>query len=201
MSLPCPSFKVVILGDSSVGKTSLVHRFTTSEFDNQLSSTIGAAFITKELESTDKSKRINLEIWDTAGQERYKSLTPMYYRNSKVALVCYDLHNPSTFDKALYWIDQLKLNNETNNEIIIYLIGTKCDLVTNPMILGVNDFLEMNPKIKHFHTSAKNGQGIHDIFQDIINSIPPEFFLEYYESLKTDKKVFLNNQFQGKSCC
>lgn len=189
-----------------MGKTSLVHRFTTSEFDNQLSSTIGAAFITKELESSDKSKRINLEIWDTAGQERYKSLTPMYYRNSKVALVCYDLHNPSTFDKALYWIDQLKLNNETNSEIKIYLIGTKSDLVTSatgppvtPTVPGVADFLEMNSGIKHFHTSAKSGEGIHDIFQDIINDIPPDFFERHYESLKD--KVVLNRQFQGKSCC
>ena len=85
-----PPYKIVILGDWSVGKTSLVHRFTTNKFDEHTANAIGAAFITKEHHSNNNpEKKVKFEIWDTAGQERYRSLTPMYYRNAKTALVCF----------------------------------------------------------------------------------------------------------------
>ncbi|EGV62871.1 GTP-binding protein of the rab [Yamadazyma tenuis] len=212
---PCPSYKVVVLGDSSVGKTSLVHRFTTDEFDTNLANTIGAAFITKLHASKTSSRNLKFEIWDTAGQERYKSLTPMYYRNSRVALVCYDLSNvDDSFVKSKYWIDQLKLNNESVSEgqINIVLVGTKSDLANKPHTTVISEFTEANPHVKHFITSAKTGEGIEAIFNSIIDNIPEDFFNAHYESLrqqaennqKSQSISFLNNQFTGpnkSNCC
>lgn len=213
--LPLPSYKVVILGDSSVGKTSLAHRFTTDEFDTNLANTIGAAFITKDYQSTTKNKSLRFEIWDTAGQERYRSLTPMYYRNAKVALICYDLSNVDySFSKARYWIDQLNLNNDSanDNEIKIMLVGTKRDLVDSTNSNVISDFKDENPKIKHFITSSRTGEGITDIFDTVIDEIPDEFFDSHYKKLREQENVnnktqginFLNNQFtssSNSSCC
>ncbi|OWB64672.1 hypothetical protein B5S29_g5906 [[Candida] boidinii] len=158
--------KLVLLGESAVGKSSLVQRFQSNTFDNNKESTIGAAFITKKLYLKDSKnenieKLINLQIWDTAGQERYKSLTPMYYRNSNVAIVVFDMNELSSFKRAKNWILELKnyiedtySNSDTelnssnninintsssspsssspsNSKLMILLIGNKCDLLND----------------------------------------------------------------------
>lgn len=209
---PNPSYKVVVLGDSSVGKTSLVHRFTTNQFNTNIANTIGAAFITKDYSSKTCDRNIRFEIWDTAGQERYKSLTPMYYRNSKVALVCYDLTDiDNSFPKGKYWIDQLKLNNDSGDvdNIKIILVGTKSDLVGNISSSIVSEFIEENSDIDHYVTSSKSGEGISQIFDDIIDKIPEQFFTDYFQKLeeeeanKSQSINFLNNQFTSNAnkCC
>lgn len=210
--IPNPSYKVVVLGDSSVGKTSLVHRFTTDQFNTSLANTIGAAFITKDYDSKTSERTIRFEIWDTAGQERYRSLTPMYYRNSRVALVCYDLTDiEDSFPKGKYWIDQLKLNNDSSDEdnIRIILVGTKSDLAGPVNSRIVNEFIEANSDIDHFVTSSKTGEGVTLIFDNIIDKIPQQFFTDYYQKLeeeeanKSQSINFLNNQFTSSTnkCC
>ncbi|KAJ1894844.1 GTP-binding protein of the rab/ypt, partial [Kickxella alabastrina] len=97
------TFKVVLLGESAVGKSSLVTRFARNHFDQYKESTIGAAFLTKEV-TLDDNITANLHIWDTAGQERYKSLAPMYYRNAAAAVVVYDITQRESFGKAKAWV-------------------------------------------------------------------------------------------------
>ncbi|KAI5955683.1 YPT53 [Candida jiufengensis] len=221
-SQPLPSYKVVVLGESSVGKTSLVHRFTSNKFNNHTSNTIGAAFITKEFSSTKEPERkINLEIWDTAGQERYRSLTPMYYRNAKVALVCFDLSNfENTFITAKYWIEQLNLNNSStiNNDdgIEIRLVGTKSDLISSSEDEGnkslinneIDSFLHNQKEtIKAYNeTSSKNGTGIVELFENIIENISEEYIKNHYEMLKKPKDNNIGSMLQSRSnfsssCC
>merc|ERR1712000_233655 len=113
-------FKLVLLGESAVGKSSLVLRFVKDQFDDYRESTIGAAFLTQT---------ITLEIWDTAGQERYKSLAPMYYRNANCAVVVYDITQSASLDKAKAWVKELQ--RQANENIIIALAGNKLDLVTD----------------------------------------------------------------------
>ena len=176
-----PPYKIVILGDSSVGKTSLVHRFTTNKFDEYTANTIGAAFITKEHHSNNNpEKKVKFEIWDTAGQERYKSLTPMYYRNAKTALVCFDLSNmEETFDKAKYWIEQLQINTN-DQDIKIKLIGNKNDI---DILLDRSEYISsLATTMKFYKTSAKTGEGIDKLFDDVVDEIDEEFFTEYYKN-------------------
>ncbi|EGW35338.1 uncharacterized protein SPAPADRAFT_132725 [Spathaspora passalidarum NRRL Y-27907] len=203
-SIQPPPYKIVLLGESSVGKTSLVHRFTSNTFDVHIANTIGAAFITKLYTShSDANRKVKFEIWDTAGQERYRSLTPMYYRNAKVALICIDLSNfESTFHTAKYWIQQLELNNSSNADdkpIEIHLIGTKYDLVqsqTTPKIsqedieTKVNELIESHGNIVKFHTtSSKEGTGIVELFEDIVVAIDDDFFKSYYDKAQSETDV------------
>lgn len=120
-------YKVVFLGESSVGKSSIVIRFVRNEFLEVQEPTIGAAFFTKSI-MLDKGN-IKMEIWDTAGQERYRSLAPMYYRGAKVAFVVYDITNKDSFLKAKGLINEVILNGES--DIIIVLFGNKIDMQNN----------------------------------------------------------------------
>lgn len=169
-----PLYKIVLLGDSSVGKTSLVYRLTADKFDPNLPNTIGAAFISKEHSKDDKT--VKFEIWDTAGQERYKSLTPMYYRNAKEALVCFDLSCPeSSFERARYWVDQLKLLGPS--DIKIRVVGNKKDLVDENQVdlLRINEYCNDNGVPMHT-TSAKLGDGVMTLFDSIVGLIDQSFF-------------------------
>ena len=101
-----PSYKVVLLGDTAVGKSSIAVRFVRDQFERHLESTIGAAFLSQTL--IVKGKKYKFEIWDTAGQERYHSLAPLYYRGAAVAIVVYDITKPQTFARAEYWVKELR---------------------------------------------------------------------------------------------
>ncbi|PAV22676.1 GTP-binding RAB5 [Pyrrhoderma noxium] len=118
-------FKLVLLGESAVGKSSLVLRFVKDQFDDYRESTIGAAFLTQTVPLEDGST-VKFEIWDTAGQERYKSLAPMYYRNANCAVVVYDITQRASLEKARTWIRELQ--RQADPSIVITLCGNKLDL-------------------------------------------------------------------------
>ena len=105
-------FKLVLLGDSAVGKSSLVLRFVRGQFFEYQESTIGAAFLTQTVALNDTT--VKFEIWDTAGQERYHSLAPMYYRGAAAAIVVYDITNRDTFQRAKQWVKELQRQGNPN---------------------------------------------------------------------------------------
>ncbi|KAK4047258.1 hypothetical protein OIV83_005562 [Microbotryomycetes sp. JL201] len=119
--------KVVILGSQGVGKTSIVHRYTSGHFSYSLSSTIGASFLTKKL-VVDGCK-VRLQIWDTAGQERFRSMAPLYYRGALAAILVYDITNEDSFDDIKVWLDELRRN--MSPDLIIHVVGSKADLAAN----------------------------------------------------------------------
>lgn len=119
-------FKVVLLGESAVGKSSLVLRFMKREFHEFQASTIGAAFLTQTVQITRfqfQNTTVKFEIWDTAGQERYHSLAPMYYRGAQAALIVYDITSKESFLKAQNWVRELQ--RQANANIVIALVGNK----------------------------------------------------------------------------
>lgn len=201
--MPLP-YKVVLLGDSSVGKTSLVHRFTSGLFNPHSANTIGAAFIS--IDHTFNDRTVKFEIWDTAGQERYKSLTPMYYRNALVALVCFDLSNPETsFERAKYWIDQLLSIGPS--DIKIRVIGNKLDLIGNKDQDGALALIEEYCSEKSIHimrTSAKLGEGITELFDSIVEEISQETFDLYTQTEATvhqEDNILLSFRNKRSGCC
>lgn len=170
-------FKLVLLGDSSVGKSSIVHRFVKDTFDELRESTIGAAFLSQSIKirdpSTDEDVVIKFEIWDTAGQERYKSLAPMYYRNANAALVVYDVTQEDSLQKAQSWVQELKTKVGDEN-LVIYLVGNKVDLVegedqANDRAISIEDASKYanDENLLFQEVSAKTGQNIKDVFQTI----------------------------------
>ncbi|CAO0796172.1 unnamed protein product [Mucor circinelloides] len=117
-------FKVVLIGDSSVGKTNLLGRFTRNEFNLESKSTIGVEFATRSVEVDNKV--IKAQIWDTAGQERYRAITSAYYRGAVGALLVYDISKHSTFESVSRWLKELRDHADAN--IVIMLVGNKSDL-------------------------------------------------------------------------
>jgi len=117
--------KLVLLGEAAVGKSSVVLRFVSNEFQANKEPTIGAAFLTQKCRLEDRVLRY--EIWDTAGQERFHSLAPMYYRNAQAAVVVYDVTKATSLEKAKSWVKELQ--RQANPNIVIALAGNKVDLV------------------------------------------------------------------------
>lgn len=172
-------FKLVLLGDSSVGKSSIVNRFVKDTFDEFRESTIGAAFLSQSIKikdlNTNQDVIIKFEIWDTAGQERYKSLAPMYYRNANAALVVYDITMADSLLKAKSWVNELKEkvgNNNGDNNLVIHLVGNKLDLVEDDpekRAVSIEDALEYckDENLLFKEVSAKTGSNIKEVFQTI----------------------------------
>jgi len=164
------SKRLVLLGESAVGKSSIVIQYVKQQFYEYQESTIGAAYLSKVVKRTDE-KPIKFEIWDTAGQERYKALVPMYYRNAAAVIVVYDITSKDSFQKAKHWINELEDSSEPN--MIIALAGNKLDLASKRKVSK-----EEGEKLKQdanlacfFETSAKTPSNIDELFSAIADAI------------------------------
>ena len=171
-------FKLVLLGESAVGKSSIVHRFVKDQFDEFRESTIGAAFLTQTV-LLPNNITIKFEIWDTAGQERYKSLAPMYYRNANCAIIVYDITQESSLEKAKQWVKELQ--RQANQDIIIALAGNKLDLAESDPVkrkIKKEDAFSYSREenLLFFEVSAKTGEGVKNIFENIAKKLPIDDF-------------------------
>ncbi|RYC56749.1 hypothetical protein CHU98_g9460 [Xylaria longipes] len=167
-------FKLVLLGESAVGKSSIVLRFVKDQFDSYRESTIGAAFLTQTI-SLDENTTVKFEIWDTAGQERYKSLAPMYYRNANCAVVVYDITQSASLDKAKAWVKELQ--RQANENIIIALAGNKLDLVNEQpdkraVPTAEAEAYANEAGLLFFETSAKTAENVQELFTAIARKLP-----------------------------
>ncbi|XP_076650436.1 ras-related protein Rab-24 [Halictus rubicundus] len=161
--------KIVLLGHRDVGKTCLVRRYIHETFTDRIPcrNTIGAAYSSKEIDCDGNS--IVLGIWDTAGSERYEAMTRMYYREANAAIVCFDLTTAITFQRAKYWIRELRAVEE---DCKIYLCGTKSDLLNSNEV----QVMEIAPienyatciQAKFYITSSKTGENIAELFDEIV---------------------------------
>jgi small GTP-binding protein len=162
-------FKVVLLGESAVGKSSLVLRFVKREFHEFQESTIGAAFLTQTIQIDDTT--VKFEIWDTAGQERYHSLAPMYYRGAQAALIVYDLTARESFAKAQNWVRELQ--RQANANIVIALVGNKLDLASKRAVEynEAKSYADEN-NLLFMETSAKTAVNVNEVFTAIATRLP-----------------------------
>jgi len=162
-------FKLVLLGESAVGKSSLVLRFVKGQFHEYQESTIGAAFLTQTVCLDDTT--VKFEIWDTAGQERYHSLAPMYYRGAQAAIVVYDVTSTDTFARAKTWVKELQ--RQANPNIVIALAGNKADLASKRTVdqEEASAYAEDNGLL-FMETSAKTAKNVNEIFLAIAKKLP-----------------------------
>ncbi|XP_061264782.1 ras-related protein Rab-21-like [Bos javanicus] len=158
------SFKVVLLGEGCVGKTSLVLCYCENKFNDKHITTLQASFLTKKLNIG--GKRVNLAIWDTAGQERFHALGPIYYRDSNGAILVYDITDEDSFQKVKNWVKELR--KMLGNEICLCIVGNKVDLEKerHVSIQEAESYAE-SVGAKHYHTSAKQNKGIEELFLDL----------------------------------
>ncbi|KAJ8087945.1 GTPase Ryh1 [Marasmius sp. AFHP31] len=168
-SSPPKRTKIVLLGDQSVGKTSLITRFMYDTFDNTYQATIGIDFLSKTMYLEDRTVR--LQLWDTAGQERFRSLIPSYIRDSSVAIVVFDITNRQSFLSTSKWIDDVR--SERGNDVIIVLVGNKADLSDKRQVtLEEATATATGLNIMFMETSAKAGHNVKTLFKKIAMSLP-----------------------------
>ncbi|CAM2095568.1 unnamed protein product [Caretta caretta] len=193
---PLRKFKLVFLGEQSVGKTSLITRFMYDSFDNTYQATIGIDFLSKTMYLEDRT--IRLQLWDTAGQERFRSLIPSYIRDSAaavvvydittgqerfrslipsyirdstVAVVVYDITNVNSFQQTTKWIDDVR--TERGSDVIIMLVGNKTDLADKRQVSieeGERKAKELN--VMFIETSAKAGYNVKQLFRRVAAALP-----------------------------
>tara|TARA_B100002019_G_C21146418_1_gene535908 strand:- start:101 stop:697 length:597 start_codon:yes stop_codon:yes gene_type:complete len=161
-------YKLVLFGDTAVGKSCIVTRFVNGEFFEFQEPTIGAAFSSKSITLNDNN--IVFEIWDTAGQERYRSLAPMYYRSATVAVIVYDITNKDSFYGAKMWIEELKRKGP--DDCLKILVGNKCDLNHDRKVIqkDVYDYVYENDLL-YFETSAKKNINVNSMFEKIAGEL------------------------------
>jgi len=161
-------YKVVLIGDSGVGKSNLLSRFTRNEFNLETKSTIGVEFATRSIQADTKT--IKAQIWDTAGQERYRAITSAYYRGAVGALLVYDIAKNTTFKNVDRWLTELRENAATN--IVIMLVGNKSDLrhLREVPTETAKEYAEKNG-LSFIETSALDSTNVEIAFQNILTEI------------------------------
>lgn len=166
-------FRLILIGDSTVGKSSLLKYFTDGKFAEVSDPTVGVDFFARLIE-VDDGTRIKLQLWDTAGQERFRSITKSYYRNSVGALLVYDICNHPSFEHIPLWMNEAKRYIEPHRPAFA-LVGCKMDLANNGGCRAVSideakafaDFHE----IPHIETSAKSGANVEEAFRAVTQQV------------------------------
>jgi small GTP-binding protein len=159
-----PSPKVVVIGSSGTGKTSIIHRLIYDTFDPNTRNTLGAALSHHHVTVNEKLVRLN--IWDTAGQEAYRSLAKIYFRDCHCALVVFDVTVAESFEHVNYWLSELQQSSPADHSTVI--VGNKIDLADLRKVTREEGHeLARRSKATYIEVSAANGDGISDLFQEV----------------------------------
>ena len=202
------NIKLILIGDSGVGKSTLLKRKVEDIFVNDFVSTIGVDFVT--MYYNKKYHQLKAYIWDTAGQEKFQSITEVYYRDLTAALIFYDITNRESYNNIDNWINRLK---QHNNNVLIYIIGTKSDLELNREIFEEDLKKYKNDNIILYECSSKTNYNIDNLFESIIDSIYTKILnKEILPNIKNNGIKIYNRQIevldmendilqQNKKCC
>ena len=196
-----PGCKVVLLGDSGVGKTCIIKRFVSNSFESNMITTNAANYCSKMVKFENLGKSLLFDIWDTAGQEKYRALTKFFYKDAVVVILVYDITRVDSFENMKnYWYKQLQENFDKS--IVIGVAGNKSDLFVDEKVSEseARDFADKIGAIFEL-TSAQNNTGIIDLFLDVGNKyLDPNFQQKYKiiekekEEKGKDKSIVLNNK-------
>lgn len=198
--------KILTLGDAAVGKSSIVLRYSENKFPETWLSTIGVDSKRKIVKINGETVKVS--IWDTAGQEKYQTIVKNYYNGANGVLLIYDITNKKSFDKVDFWYNDLK-NTLNLNEVFVCLVGNKIDLNENRVIEKdeAEKYVEEN-NLQYFEVSAKTGEGINELFEDVTNKIMNKILKknekEEIEIDENPRMSFLNKgdfEIKEKKCC
>ncbi|KAH0790220.1 small GTP-binding protein [Histomonas meleagridis] len=199
------SAKVVLLGDTSVGKTALLTRIVTDTFDESITPTVGASYSYKTIEVDDKE--VKFQIWDTAGQERYRCLSPIYCRDAQIGLILYSIDDKKTFEIIDFWVSSLIENSGSN--VLLFLIGNKSDLrETTPeeKCVTLQEGMDKAEEIHagFYEVSAKTGSGVNELIQ-MVAQVFVESNQSHNKSKTSEEAVGVDianaEQNKNKGCC
>ena len=200
-------FKIILIGNSGVGKSSILQRYIQKVFNDSYSSTIGVDFFMKSITIGDKS--IKLQLWDTAGTEKFRSITTGYYRGADAAFVVFDLSSKSSFKSLNEWIESYYKFSNPDVEKNVILIGNKCDLVDKREVTSeeIEKFIKDN-NINYFETSAKEGKNIDKTFLFIAEKLMTQYNNKESELAKRNDVIKNENLKENavditgeKKCC
>ena len=188
--------KVLMIGESGVGKTCLIQRFFNSEFHLQHLSTIAIDFKLKTLNVGDS--RVKMQIWDTAGQERFKGMTTSFFRGSDGIVLCYSIDDIASFEKVTEWMNDIKIHAPTDVSVI--LVGNKCDIEDNRKVsFEQGEEIAKSYGINFYESSAKSGKNVKNIFENIATKIVGKV----NNNLNSKSGELLDNKSKNKlaNCC
>ena len=185
-------YKVLLLGDSTVGKTCFLLKYTDQNFQEIHVATIGLDYRLKSLK-LKSGKEVKLQIWDTAGQDRFRAITRNYYKGSHGILLLYDVTNIRTFENVKNWVSQIK--EEASNDVIIYIVGNKIDMEKERKVL-IEEGKDLAEELglPFAETSAKKGININETFMDLVEKID----IIHGNVVQKPAKLF---KAKGKGCC
>jgi small GTP-binding protein len=195
--------KLLIIGDSGVGKSSLLLRYADDTYTDSYIATIGVDFKIRTLDIDGKC--VKLQIWDTAGQERFRTITSAYYRGAMGVMIVYDVTDETSFKNVEQWLYEIKQHSPDN--IIKFLVGTKCDMLAEKVIATAQGkaFADVND-MKFIETSSKNNINVNQTFIDLATDILNQKLLRYINNKPKEFTSQLNlthteNCERKKSCC
>ena len=191
-------YKVLLLGDSTVGKTCFLLRYCDKTFQEAHLSTIGLDYRLKTM-TLQNGKNIKLQIWDTAGQDRFRAITKNYYKGANGIILIYDITNLQSYENVKNWIAQIR--EQANPNVVIYLAGNKIDVVEELRMVKTEDGQKIADEFKlpFYETSAKSGINVNKIFEELVENID-----EVYSKLEPPKNEIKNKLYDGetkKGCC
>ncbi|KAG0439166.1 Ras-related protein Rab-13 [Dictyocoela muelleri] len=192
MIIPEIPFKILILGESSVGKTSILCRFKDDVFRYSRMNTIGIDFVSKTIDINNKP--VKLQIWDTAGQERFHSITKGYYRNANGIFLVFSMTDDRSFECIDRWYSEIK--SEVSNSIPIFLVGNKVDMINDETKLNVYKKKADLMNIKYYQTSAYSGKNIDKLFIDMAKEM-----INMYNLQKSSSPQFQDVEPKSKKKC
>ena len=188
-------FKILLLGDSEVGKSCFLMRYSENVFIENYITTIGLDYKLKTVK-LDTGKTIKVQLWDTAGQDKYRTIAKNYYKGSHGILLLYDITKKSSFDNIREWVRDIK--EEVSEKAIIFLIGNKIDMEEQRKITKEKgEELAEEFKIPFFEASAKSGENVDEVFKALYNKI-----CEIYGDLEREKgsKLIKKQKIKGRCC-
>jgi Ras-related protein Rab-6A len=189
------AFRVVMIGDSAVGKTSIIGRFLRDTFDTDELSTVGVLYDSFVSHCTGCC--VEIQLWDTAGQEQYRALGPVYYRNAAAAIVVFDLSNRGSFDHLPEWMRAFK--NVCADTAAVIVVGNKCDRDDRLVPTEEGKAAAKAYEASYVETSAKTGQGVQILFDELVQTLAPTVVAA--EGSDPRKTLLVDHDDDQKQCC